>query len=181
MPETPAIPPLLPLLPRAGDFAAVRMKGGVGRLIRVGQWLNGDGFADFEHAFVLVDDDQLVEAQPGGAQLLPLSAYQDHPILWSTGIVPLTDGQRAAIVTAARGYLGVPYSFADYAALATHRFHLPISPLVKGYVASTKHMICSQLVDQCYQDAGVRLFADGRWPGYVTPADLVNRLLGHTS
>jgi hypothetical protein len=33
-------------------------------------------------------------------------------------------------------------------------------------------MICSQLVDQCYQDAGVHLFADGRWPGDVTPADL---------
>ncbi|MEV4614980.1 hypothetical protein AB0K43_20635 [Kitasatospora sp. NPDC049258] len=157
------------------------MDGGVGRLIRIGQWLNGDGFADFEHAFVLVDDDHLVEAQPGGAELLPLSAYRDHPQLWSTGIIPLTGEQRGAIVAAARGYLGVPYSFADYAALAAHRFHLPVGPLIKGYVASTRHMICSQLVDQCYQDAGVRLFADGRWSGYVTPADLANRLTGLTS
>ncbi|WP_371497991.1 hypothetical protein [Kitasatospora sp. NBC_00374] len=150
-------------------------------MIRIGQWLNGDGFADYEHAFVLVDGGRLVEAQPGGAELLPLTAYQDRPILWSTGLVPLSGEQRRAIVAAAHGYLGVPYSFADFAALAAHRFHLPVGPLLKGYVASTKHMICSQLVDQCYQDAGVRLFADGRWPGYVTPADLANRLLGRTS
>ncbi|MER8186950.1 hypothetical protein [Kitasatospora sp. NPDC094015] len=157
------------------------MDGGVGRLIRIGQWLNGDGFLDFEHAFVLVDDDHLVEAQPGGAELRPASVYRDHPMLWSTGIVPLTDEQRGAVVAAALGYQGVPYSFADYAALAAHRFHLPVGPLIKGYVASTKHMICSQLVDQCYHDAGVRLFRDGRWSGYVTPADLANRLTGRVS
>ena len=35
-------------------------------------------------------------------------------------------------------------------------------------------MICSQLVDYCYLMAGVHLFNDGRWPGYVTPEDLAN-------
>jgi hypothetical protein len=28
-----------------------------------------------------------------------------------------------------------------------------------------------------YQDAGVHLFDDGRWPGYVTPKSLANLLL----
>jgi hypothetical protein len=37
-------------------------------------------------------------------------------------------------------------------------------------------MICSQLVDFCYAKAGVRLFADNRWEGYVTPADLAGLL-----
>ncbi|WTJ79432.1 hypothetical protein OG335_20590 [Kitasatospora sp. NBC_01539] len=148
------------------------MDGRVGRLIRIGQWLNGDGFADYEHAFIYVGDGQLVEAQPGGAELRPVSVYDGHPALWSTGRYTLTDGQRAALVTAARGYVGVPYSVADYFALAAHRFRLPFSPLLKGYVADSRHMICSQLVDQCYLDAGVHLFSDGRWPGYVTPADL---------
>ncbi len=37
-------------------------------------------------------------------------------------------------------------------------------------------MICSQLVDQSYQDAGVHLFSDGRWSGYVTPGALFERL-----
>ncbi|GAA4855521.1 hypothetical protein GCM10023235_36310 [Kitasatospora terrestris] len=162
--------------PLPGDFAVVRMGGRAGRLIRIGQWLNGDGFADYEHAFVYVGVGELVEAQPGGAELRPLSVYDGHPVLWSTGRVPLTDSQRDQIVAAARRYIGVPYSLLDYAALAAARLHLPIGPVLRRYVADTRHMICSQLVDQCYQDAGVHLFSDGRWPGYVTPADLANLL-----
>ncbi|MFE9428947.1 hypothetical protein ACFYNO_39060 [Kitasatospora sp. NPDC006697] len=165
-----------PPAPRPGDFAVVRMAGTVGRLIRFGQWLNGDGFADYEHAVVLVDDDALVEAEPGGAVQSPAGEYRDRPVRWSTGHVDLTEEQRAAVVAAAHRYVGVPYSFLDYLALAAHRFRLPGSGLLKHYVADTRHMICSQLVDQCYQDAGVNLFTDGRWPGYVTPADL-GRLL----
>jgi uncharacterized protein YycO len=154
----------------------VPIRGGVGRLIRLGQWLNGNGYANYEHAFVLVDGDMVIEAQPGGARQAPLSEYQDREIRWSSGHIRLTDQQREAIVAAARGYLGVPYSFLDYVALASHRFHLPVSVLLKGYVADTRHQICSQLVDQCYHDAGVKLFSDGRWPGYVTPADLARLL-----
>lgn len=180
MPEPTAspVPPVPPVpVPRPGDFAVAHMNGQAGRLIRLGQWLNGDGIADFEHAFVLVSNDELVEAEPGGARLASLSEYDGRQVRWSSGHFELTDDQRAAIVAAARGYVGVPYSFLDYAALAAHRFRLPGGPLLKGYVADTRHQICSQLVDQCYRDAGVQLFHDGRWPGYVTPADL-NRLLG---
>jgi len=42
------------------------------------------------------------------------------------------------------------------------------------YVAGTGHIICSQLVDQCYLDAGVHLFDDGRFVGDVTPGDLAH-------
>ncbi|MFE0465070.1 hypothetical protein ACFW1A_38025 [Kitasatospora sp. NPDC058965] len=159
-------------LPRPGDFAVVQMAGEVGRLIRVGQWLNGDGFADYEHAFLLVGDDEVIEAEPGGARQAPLAEYAGRPIRWSTGHIALTNDQRAAVVAAARGYLKVPYSFLDYAALASHRFRVPGNSVLRGYVADTRHQICSQLVDQCYRDAGITLFDDGRWPGYVTPADL---------
>ncbi|MFF7635565.1 hypothetical protein ACFZB9_20775 [Kitasatospora sp. NPDC008050] len=152
------------------------MSGDIGRLIRLGQWLNGDGFANYEHAFLMIDDDTLAEAEPGGVRQAPLAEYGVTRIRWSSGTIELTDDQREAVIAAARRYLRVPYSFLDYAALAAHRFHLPGSPLLKGYVASTRHLICSQLVDQCYQDAGVHLFDDGRWPGYVTPADLDRRI-----
>ncbi|MGW4807355.1 hypothetical protein [Kitasatospora sp. NPDC004272] len=165
-----------PTPPLPGDFAVVRMDGRTGRLIRIGQFLNGDGFADYEHAFVHVGDGLLVEAQPGGARLGPLSAYEGVPARWSTGRIPLTDEQRAAITAAARSYVGTPYSFADYLALAAARLHLPAGPPLRRFVASTRHMICSQLVDQCHQDAGVHLFTDHRWPGYVTPADLARLL-----
>ncbi|PYC86618.1 hypothetical protein C7C46_05650 [Streptomyces tateyamensis] len=152
------------------------MDGDTGRLIRIGQWLNGDGFADYEHAFLLVGDGEVIEAEPGGARQASLTEYTGRLIRWSTGRFELTNDQRAAVIAAARGYLKVPYSFLDYAALAAHRFRLPGSTLLRGYVADTRHQICSQLVDQCYQDAGIKLFDDGRWTGYVTPADL-GRLL----
>ena len=156
---------------RPGDFGLVRIEGGVGRAVRVGQMLLGDGFADFEHAFVYVGDGRIVEAQPGGARETGLADYEGRPIVWSTGKVPVTDEQRAAIVAAAYSCRGVPYSFADYVSLTLARFHVRV-PFVRRFVADTGHMICSQLVDQCYQDAGVHLFADRRWPGDVTPGDL---------
>ena len=156
---------------RPGDFGLVRIVGGAGRMIRVGQMLLGDGFADFEHAFVYVGGGRIVEAQPGGARETGLADYDGRPIAWSTGKVPVTDEERAAIVAAAYSYRGVPYSFADYVSLTLARFHLR-APFVRRYVADTGHMICSQLVDRCYQDAGVHLFADRRWSGDVTPGDL---------
>lgn len=156
--------------PQPGDFAVTSVVGQVGFLISLGEWLNGSRFGHWDHAFVYVGDGQLVEAEPGGARLAGLDEYAGRPLAWSTGHIELTDEQRAAIVAAARGYIGTGYSAADYFAIAAHRFRLPV-PWLRRFVASSKHLICSALVDKCYQDAGVHLF-QGRWDGYVTPADL---------
>lgn len=159
--------------PLPGDFGLCRIPGAAGLLIRFGQWLTGRGPDRYEHAFVYVGDGRIVEAEPGGARETDLTEY-DGPILWSTGRIPLTDAQRQAIVAAARRYIGTPYSWLDYLAIAAHRWHLPGGRWLRRYLASTRHVICSQLVDDAYLDAGVRLFADGRWTGYVRPADLAN-------
>jgi hypothetical protein len=71
----------------------------------------------------------------------------------------------------ARALVGTPYSIADYAALISHRWHIP-SPGLKDFIGDTGHMICSQLVDQACYDALWFLFDDDRWPGYVKPSDL---------
>lgn len=165
----------MPRPPRPGDIGLVSMPGPTGLLIRAAQWLNGDGFAHYEHVFLVLDNATLIEAMPGGARIAALSEYDPRDVLY-VAPMGLTDAQRAAIVVAGRAYLGVPYSWLDYLALAAHRLHLPI-PGLRRYVQATGHMICSQLVDQAYHDAGVHLFDDGRWPGYVTPGDLY-RLLG---
>lgn len=157
--------------PGLGDFEVVPMGGDSGRLIRFAQWLNGDGFANYEHARLYVGDGDIVEAMPGGARIAPLTPGDGG--LWSTGYIPLTNDQRIEIAESARGYVGTPYSAMDYFAIAARRLKFGLLiPYLHGYVASSGHMICSQLVDQCYAISGVHLFNDGRWPGYVTPEDL---------
>jgi uncharacterized protein YycO len=162
-PQEPALP---------GDFFVTSITGEVGRLISLGEWLCGARLGPWDHAGIYLGDGMLVEAEPGGARVGNIAEYEGRPLAWSTGHIPLTDEQRTAIVSAARRSVGVPYSFADYAAIAAHRLHLPGGPWLRRYVASSKHMICSQTVDAACQAAGVQLYDDGRWNGYVTPADL---------
>lgn len=168
------------VVPEIGDFAVVKMRGSIGKLIKLGQWLNG-GFSEYQHAFVYVGDGLIVEADPGGARIVALSRYDRHDMLWSTGRFEMTGVQRTTIYKMAEGFAkppAVPYSFLDYLAIAAHTLHLPGGSWLRRYVATSRHMICSQLVDACYDFAGVHLFQDDRWPGYVTPADLAHLIGG---
>jgi cell wall-associated NlpC family hydrolase len=163
------------MTPRPGDFGLTRINGYAGGLIRVGQWLNGNGFSEFEHAFIVLPDGKIIEAEPGGARIADLSEYDTVPTTFSHW--NLTDVQRSDIGNRARQLEGIPYSALDYLALAAHRLHIP-TPGLRGYIATSGHLICSQLVDECYARAGVHLFTDDRWPGYVTPGALRQVLTG---
>jgi len=160
---------------RPGDFGLLIGDDFVGRLIRVGEWLNGDGFSQYSHAVVLLDDDTILEAEPGGARIRPVTEYPVGQVVWSSW--PLSGAARYSIVLHARELLGTPYSFLDYVALAARRLHIP-APGLRRYIKSTGHLICSQLVDEAYGRAGLPMFTDGRWPGDVTPADLGRVLTG---
>lgn len=180
--------------PQSGDFAVVSAGGLAGPLVGWAErtLLAAGPYADYEHAFIYTGlleatklgealdhvpepdpDRAVIQAEPAGTAYARLTPH--GKTLWSTGKIPLTSDQRGAIVMAAIGYLGTPYSFLDYLAIGLHRAHIPI-PHLKAYIASTGHQICSELVDSCYLAAGVHLFDDGRWPGYVTPADLAKLL-----
>lgn len=148
----------------SGDIGLVSIPGGVGWLIRAGQWLNGDGFGTYEHAFVRTGEDTVVQAQPGGAAEVPLDQYSG--VLW----LRCPEEDRQAVADAARVLVGTPYSFADYAAIALHRFH--VGWLTRRYVKNTGHMICSQLADEAARRGGWHLFSDGRLAQDVTPGDL---------
>jgi len=160
--------------PQPGDIGLTSIVGLVGWGIRVGQWLNGDGFGVYEHAFLVLDNGQLIEAQPGGAQIVGLDVYAGRHVEYVSP--ELTEAERLLICLRGREMVGVDYSFLDYAAIAAHHFRLPI-PGLRRYIAATGHEICSALCDEVYRRAGVHLFADSRWPGYVVPADLA-ALLG---
>jgi hypothetical protein len=154
-------------VPRPGDIGLTSIDGHVGRLIRLGQWLNGDGFHDFQHAFVVQDSVGLVEAEPGGARLSLLSEYDGRDVVY----LRCPDEYRGAVAYQATTLLGTPYSFLDYASLAARRLRIP-APHLRAYIADSGHMICSQLADEAAQRGGWHLFVDGRWPGDVTPGDL---------
>jgi hypothetical protein len=164
------------MTPRPGDFAVVDTCNRAPRLTKLGKALSRGGFTMFDHAVICsrVRRDgtvYIVEAMPQGATE-NVWHYDDHDHLWSTGLVKTsTKAGKAALA-----YLDRPYSWLDYAAIAAHASHL-WAPGLRHYLTSTKHLICSQLVDLAELDAGIHLFADRRWPGYVRPSDLADLVL----
>ena len=156
-------------LPAPGDFGLVAIPGVVGKDIQIGQFLNGDGWSLYQHAFLYVGNGQIIEAHPGGASFARWDKYGDRA-RWSTGLIVPKHPQLIAEI--GRSFEGVPYSFLDYAAIASHTLHMPWSPLLKDFIADQRHMICSQLVDAAWANAGDQLFDDDRWPGFVTPGAL---------
>jgi hypothetical protein len=158
-----------------GDFGLTRIPGYAGFAARIGIFLNGDGWHQYQHAFLVLEDDQLLEAMPGGARIRPLTDADRANATYSDW--PLTDDQRVAICWVGRELEGTPYSIVDYLSLTLVRLHIR-PPALKRYVADTGHMICSQLIDEVYLRAGVHMFNDGRVPSDVTPGDLRKVLHG---
>ncbi|MBO0837013.1 MAG: hypothetical protein J2P28_16110, partial [Actinobacteria bacterium] len=77
---------------------------------------------------------------------------------------------------AALRYVGRPFSWRDYAAIATHAMGWWV-PGLRRYLANPTHLTGCQLVERAQLDAGVHLFTDHRWRGYVRPSDLAELIL----
>ena len=152
-----------------GCYGVVRTRGLAGATIRLATR------SRFNHAWVHIGGGTIVEAEPGGARLGSADDYADCPGGTNAG-EPLTDAQRAAIVAAARAMIGRGYSWLDIAALGLRQFGIR-SAWLTGRIKRTDRVICSQLVDYAYEQAGVTLFADGRLPQDVTPGDLAERIV----
>lgn len=152
-----------------------QISGRTGKLIRFGQWLNGEGFTSWEHAFVCLPGNLILEAEPGGAIIRPFH-YTGADVYWCENIYKLLPPgiSDAEFTRVGESLKGTPYSFLDYLALATHRLRIP-GPFLKNYVQTSAHEICSQLSDDYYWRLGTQIFTDKRWPGYVTPASLYKR------
>lgn len=171
---------------KAGDFQLAHSGGNVGKVIRFLQFLNGDGFGDYEHVRLYLGPDfkhprlalpgygWFAEAQPGGA-VIAEHKLEGPGLLWSSGYINPTDAQRQGICTRAVEYvkLGTGYSYLDYAYLVASRLHIPV-PGMRSYIASTGHMICSQFLTACYAAGGCPLY--DTWTGNVTPGDLYQLL-----
>jgi hypothetical protein len=161
-------------VPQPGDFAVVSVGGAPGRGVQIAEWLAGAGkYSEYEHVYVYIGDGMVLQAEPGGSRITPMTPHK--LTLWSTGIINIPAEARARVPELARTMEGIPYSLLDYVSLAAHRLHIP-APNLRDYIADSGHMICSQLADEFLRRLGVHVFADGRWPGDVMPADMARRL-----
>ena len=176
---------------KPGTFFVVDVKGRAGWFIGWAQALVNDA-SRYKHAGAIIDEaGTTVEAEPNGARYGNISDYAGRGLLISDGPIqqwlaenPGADeaAKRAQVVAMARTFVGTPYSFLDYLSIAGVHItaalpkwlQWPIKPIVnllRRYVASTKHVLCSQLVDATYERCGIHLF-QGKIPGDVAPADL---------
>src|SRR5260370_35232698 len=121
------------------------MGGAAWRLVAIGEWLCGDRFTQYQHALLCAGGSLIIEAEPGGARAVPLDKARYGGMLWSTGAVPLTGAQRTAICLAARSYIGTPYRWAGYMAVAPPPLHIP-APGLRDVIADSSHPISSQPV-----------------------------------
>jgi len=153
-----------------GDIGITQIGDVGGAAIRWAQRLNGEGFEDFEHVFGVVGNYGgrvvIIEAMPQGARIID-NWHDVNRTRW----IKCPDQYRSLMADNLDALDHIPYSWADYGALAAHRFHVPV-PGLREYIRDSRHLICSQLVDHAADVSGWHLFDDGRWEGYVTPASM---------
>lgn len=148
-----------------GDYMVTSTPGFVGWCIRKLT------HSTVNHAAVYIGGGQIVEAQPSGAAVSPVSKYPRA--VWSEN--QLTEPQRFRVVYYAEKAEHTPYNFLDIAAQAVVRlfgWHAPAFVLRR--LARPDRLQCAQLVDLAYEEAGVKLFKDGRPFGLIAPSDLLD-------
>lgn len=185
--------------PKPGDFGLSVISGKVGKWVGWAQDIVERQQCHYTHAFLVIDNDEVVEAEPGrhGAIISPLSKYERpdvlicrYPVkkavrtygleLFAAGMAPgkcrqlvteYEEALREHLADFGRSLRGTKYGYLDYLSLGLERFNVKI-PFVEDRVRRQDRLICSQLVDFVYQMAGIHLFDDGRLPQDVTPGDL---------
>ncbi len=131
---------------------------------------------------------RIVEAMPRGARERDLKLEDwkpDHLFArpqYGTenrlpGLAQLSAADQALrVAAAARGYVGTPYNFLTYGALAASILGFP-APMLRKWISTRADMMCSQLADQALTDAGFHVFTDGRLPQDAVPAELLRALM----
>lgn len=168
---------------KPGDILLLRIEGFVGLMVDIMQRVNRDT-SYWTHAAMVLEDDLLFEAQPGGAVITPLSKYANRPgsvVRYQQNpsnpktLMPLastlTNATRKQLARLARESLDIGYNWGTYGYLALTRFGVN-ARWIRRRAQDERRLICSQAVDLVYNKCDVHLFADGRMPYDVTPGDL---------
>lgn len=155
--------------PQPGDIGLRKFAGPLGPVITALQGLVAGDWSRFSHAFVVVNDHQIVQAGGHGVQWAPMPKPGEvQPLAW----LRFPDwGDRQAALDEAYRLLGTPYSYASYLWIGLAK--LGIRPKwLRNEIASDHRLICSAFADRVWMAGGVNAFDDGRLLGAVTPGDL---------
>lgn len=154
------------LLP--GTYGVVSGAGFIGGAIRLATR------SHWSHAFVIVEGDQIVEAEAGGVKLSPLAKYHGKQVAFNDE-EPLSVAEREGIVKHAMGLINTPYNYLDILALGLDSMGLS-SDWMYDAAQKEKRLICSQAVARSYYLGAAIDLAHGRLDGRVTPANLADRI-----
>lgn len=171
--------------PPPGSFGLSVISGKTGKLVQWGQNIVDGRLETYTHAFFVLDNNEVIEAEPGGAEINPISKYLgredvlfcDKPVQNALLMFPWAPRQqleatlRSVMVERGRTLVGTPYNYLDYLAIGLEHFNIDLG-FIRKRVRREDRMICSQLVDYIYQICGIHLFSDGRVSQDVTPGDL---------
>lgn len=160
-------------LPLVGDFIVIRSDGIVARLI---QLLT---FSTYNHVagYVGVRDGvpTLMEANPSGLALVPLSKYDGYDYVVSR--YHLSDEQRAAVVAFWLSIVGQQYGFLDIVAMAFTRLGFKSQWLV-NLAKKQGHLVCSQTASKAYEQVGLHIYQPPETDWWAqSPGDLAKDIL----
>lgn len=155
-------------IPAPGFYGCVKTRGFWPLVVRVvtRSWAN--------HVFIVVDDNQVVEAEPGGVRIRSVDEYAGCRVKYNDA-EPMTADQRAAVVTFAENLRGEAYDWtADgmdgLAALGLKWQILARIPKVR------RSVMCSELVALAGRAAGLDWLCGQTIAAQVTPAMLATRI-----
>lgn len=152
--------------PRLGCYGVVRTGGFHAWLIRTFTR------SAYDHAFIVCDGGQIIEAEPGGARWGRLAEYAGHGVLISAD--PMDAEQRVIVVDEAIRLLGVRYGWLDIVRLGLATVGIRWKWLTRR-ADSERAMVCSQIVAACGQAAGLDWLCGQESPAAVTPGMLAKR------
>ena len=154
--------------PRPGDYGVVKTNGFFGKLIRLGT------MSRWNHCFIYIGDNKLVEANPRGVAISSLSKY---PLIAWNQHEGLTREQREKISSYARSLVGKGYSFITIALLVFRILGLKTLSNMNFFINLGKKdgFICSELVAESYSKSGMPLLNKDN--SLIVPGDLAERLI----
>lgn len=152
---------------RPGCFGVSHGSGLTGELIRhaTESWAG--------HAFVYIGDGQIVQGEPPRALISPASSHPDA--VWNAR-EDLTDEQRETIVARAHALVGCTYDYLAYMGFALEVLKIRTGKELDPLYKDDSWRICSALVADCYEHAGIQLAKNLPYPNLISPADLYNHI-----